>query len=87
MTAPLEAVAQHPGQQQPKDHRQSPCQADDRQRARLVREVVDQPGDRDEVDPVADQQRRNDAFNDAGTVDTEMMPDVGRVRRNHTVLI
>jgi hypothetical protein len=53
--AALEAIAQDTGEQQPRDLRKRPGEADDRQRSRLVRDVVDEPGDRHQVDAVADE--------------------------------
>ena len=54
----LEAIAPHPGQQQDAHLRQRPGEADQRERAGLVGDVVDQPRDRDQIDAVADQRNR-----------------------------
>src|SRR5918994_6952309 len=51
----LEAVAQHPRDQQRGDHRKRPGEAQQAERRRLVRDVEDEPRDRDQIDAVADQ--------------------------------
>ena len=53
--AALEAVAEHPRDQERHDHRQRPREPHQAERRRLVRDVEDEPGDRHQVDAVADE--------------------------------
>ena len=55
--APVEPVADHTADQQEDDLRQRHRDADDRERGRDVRELVDLPRERHEEDAVADQRR------------------------------
>jgi hypothetical protein len=54
-SATLDAIGDDPAEQDEDAKRQGPGQTDDREGRGRVREVVDLPGERDEIDPVADE--------------------------------
>jgi hypothetical protein len=56
--AALEAVAEHAGDQQRRDHRQRPRESDESECGRLVCNVEHEPCDRNQVDAVADERDR-----------------------------
>ena len=73
--APLQPVGDRSAEQHEGDLRHRQADADDRERGGRVGELVDLPGDRDEVDPVPEQGDREPAPEQAKVADPERLED------------
>ncbi len=76
----LEVVADHAAAEQEQRHPDRPGQADERERRGHVRQLVDLPRDRDEVDAVADQRDDESAPQQGEVALAQWTQDLHRVR-------